>query len=174
ERRSQGEASSWLPFERRTVSVVAIGVAPSAEPSVDTEAVARVGARTARVATEVLERHGARVEPSLGDELIAFFGFPVAHEDDALRAVRAALEVRTAVHSLNPDLSTSEGVRYRSRAGIETGDIVVAGPGAAVRDGVRGPVVSVAHELEHAAAGDEILVGPAARRPRRGAVSPPR
>src|SRR5439155_1059475 len=99
-----------------------------------------------------------------------FFGFPVAHEDDALRAVRAALEVRTAVHSLNADVSTSEGVRHRLRAGIETGDIVVAGPGATVRHAVRGPVVSAAHELEHAAADDEILAGPAVQRLLRGAV----
>src|SRR5215472_4077565 len=78
------EASSWLPRERRTVTVVAVDVAPAAEPALDPEALGRHAAHTARVATDVLERHGARVERLLGDILMAFFGFPLAHEDDAL------------------------------------------------------------------------------------------
>jgi DNA-binding SARP family transcriptional activator len=170
ELRSHGEDRSWLPLERRTVTVAAVDVAPSVDLSLDTEAVARIGGRAALVATEVLERHGARVEGSLGDELIAFFGFPAAHEDDALRAVRAVLDVRTAVHSLEGKASSIDGVKHRSRAGIETGDIVVAGPGAPLRDAGTGPAVSSARRLEHAAADGEILVGPAAKRLLRGAV----
>lgn len=170
ELRSPGEGGSWLPLERRTVTVAAVDVAPSANPSLDTEVVARIGERAARVATEVLERHGARVERSLGDELIAFFGFPVAHEDDALSAVRALVDVRTAVHSLDDDPSSTENVKHRSRAGIETGDIIVAGPGAALRDVGTAPAVSSARRLEHASADGEILVGPAAQRLLRGAV----
>jgi DNA-binding SARP family transcriptional activator len=166
----RGEAPSWLPRERRTVTVAAVDVAPAADLSIDTEAVARMGSRAARVATEVLERHGARVERSLGDELIGFFGFPAAHEDDALRAVRAVLDVRTAVHSLDSDPSAIGGMKHGSRAGVETGDIVVAGPGAALRDVVMGPVVSAARRLEHAAASDETLIGTTTQRLVRGAV----
>jgi DNA-binding SARP family transcriptional activator len=170
ELRLHEETGSWLPRERRTVTVAAVDVAPSADPSLDTEDVARIGDRAARVATEVLERHGARVESSLGDELVAFFGFPVAHEDDALSAVRAALDVRTAVHSLDGDPSSIDGVKHSSRAGIETGDIVVAGPGAALRDAGTAPAVSSSRRLQHAASDGEVLVGPAAQQLLRGAV----
>ncbi|MBW3589705.1 MAG: AAA family ATPase [Actinobacteria bacterium] len=168
--RSQEESGSWLPLERRTVTVAAVDVAPLTERGLDTEAVARIGERAVRVAIEVLERHGARVERSLGDELIAFFGFPVAREDDALSAVRAVLDVRTAVHSLDGEPSSMSGVKHRSRAGIETGDIIVAGPGASLRDVGTAPAVSSARRLEHTSTEGEILVGPVAQRLLRGAV----
>jgi DNA-binding SARP family transcriptional activator len=87
-----GLPGSWLPRERRTVTVAVLDVAPSANPDADAEAVGSFGAHCARVAAEVLERHGGRVERELGDTLIAFFGFPVSHEDDALRAVRAVVD----------------------------------------------------------------------------------
>ena len=61
----------------------------------DGEAVGRLGADCVRVAAEVIERHGGRVERQLGDTLVAFFGFPVAREDDALRAVRAVADAPT-------------------------------------------------------------------------------
>jgi DNA-binding SARP family transcriptional activator len=168
--RSSAAPSSWLPRERRTVTVLAMDLAPAAEPWVDPEAVARVGARAAGVAAGVLERHGGRVERLFGDMLMAFFGFPVAHEDDPLRAARAALDACTAVHALDQDASRVEGVRNRLRAGIETGDIVVAGPGAAVHDVVSGPVVAQAGKLQKAGEDGEVIVGPAAARLLRGTV----
>jgi DNA-binding SARP family transcriptional activator len=163
-------AASWLPRERRTVTVAAVDLTPYAGQSVDTEAVGHIGTRAANAAARVLERHGARVERSLGDLLIAFFGFPVAHEDDALRAVRAALEVRTEVHVLNDDPRGIDGVRTTCRAGIETGEIIVAGPGAALRDAITGTVVTAARRLQHSAGDGEVLAGPAAQRLLRGAA----
>jgi DNA-binding SARP family transcriptional activator len=160
---------SWLPRERRPVTVVAVDLAPSVVDAVDAEAVAHVGAHAAGVATEVLRSHGGRVEHMLGDMLMAFFGFPVAHEDDALRAARAAVEARTAVETLNDDPSRIEGARYCSRAGIESGDIVVQGPGAGLHD-VAGTVMSAATRLLQAAADDEVVVGRGAQRLLRGAV----
>ncbi|MGH2573367.1 MAG: ATP-binding protein, partial [Actinomycetota bacterium] len=165
-----GSPGSWLPRERRTVTVAVLDAAPSVNPDADPEAVGRLGAHCARVAAEVIERHGGRVERELGDTLIAFFGFPVAHEDDALRAVRAVADAQAAVLALDDRPSGIEGVLYRSRAGIETGDIVVAGPGAALRDAVAGPVVRAASRLQHAAPDDEVVVGSAAQRLLRGAV----
>ena len=152
------------------MTVAVLDVAPSADPDADAEAVGRLGAHCARVAAEVIERHGGRVERELGDTLVAFFGFPVAHEDDALRAVRAIADAQAAVMALNDRRSGLEGVLYRSRAGIEVGDIVVVGPGAALRDAVAGPVVRAAGRLQQAAPDDEIVVGPAAKRLLRGAV----
>jgi DNA-binding SARP family transcriptional activator len=165
-----GSPGSWLPRERRTVTVAVLDVAPSAIPNADAEAVGRLGAHCARVAAEVIERHGGRVERELGDTLIAFFGFPVAHEDDALRAVRAVADAQAAVLALNDRPSGIDSGLYRSRAGIEAGDIVVAGPGAPLRDAVAGPVVRAAARLQQAAPDDEVLVGPAAQRLLRGAV----
>jgi DNA-binding SARP family transcriptional activator len=168
--RADAAPSSWLPHERRTVTVLALDLVPVADPAVDPEAVGRLGARAARVAADVLERHGARVERLFGDLLMAFFGFPLAHEDDALRAVRAAFEARTAVHALDDDPSRVEGVRNRVRAGVETGEIVVAGPGAAPHDVVTGTVLAAAGRLQLAADDGEVIVGPAAARLLRGTV----
>jgi DNA-binding SARP family transcriptional activator len=165
-----GSPGSWLPRERRTVAVAVLDVAPRANPDADAEAVGRLGTHCARVAAQVIERHGGRVDRELGDNLIAFFGFPVAHEDDALRAVRAVADARMAVLGLNERPSGIEWVLYRSRAGIEAGDIVVAGPGAALRDAVAGPLVRAAARLQQAAPDDEVVVGPAAQRLLRGAV----
>src|SRR5918996_4481541 len=161
---------SWLPRERRPVTVAVLDVAPSANAEADAEAVGRLGAHCARVAAEVIERHGGRVERELGDTPLALFGFPVAHEDDALRAVRAVADAQAAVMALNDGPSALEGVVYQSRAGVEVGDIVVAGPGAALRDAVAGPVVRAAGRLQLAAPDGEVVVGPAAQRLLRGSV----
>ncbi len=165
-----GSSGSWLPRERRTVTVAVLDVAPGANPDADAEAVGRLGAHGTRVAAEVIERHGGRVERELGDTLIALFGFPVAHEDDALRAVRAIADAQAAVMALNDGPSALDGILYRSRAGIEAGDIVVAGPGAALRDAVAGPVVRAAARLQQAAPDGEVVIGPGAQRRLRGAV----
>jgi DNA-binding SARP family transcriptional activator len=165
-----GSPGSWLPRERRTVTVAVLDVAPSANPDADAEALGRLSGHCARVAAEVIERHGGRVERELGDTLIAFFGFPVAHEDDALRAVRAAADAQAAILALDDRPPGIEGVRYRPRAGIEVGDIVVAGPGAALRDAVAGPLVRAAAQLQQAAPDGEAVVGPAAQRLLKGAV----
>jgi DNA-binding SARP family transcriptional activator/class 3 adenylate cyclase len=165
-----GSPRSWLPRERRSVTVAVVDVAPGEHPDMDAEAVGRLGVHGARVAGEVIERYGGRVERQLGDTLLAFFGFPVAHEDDALRAVRAVADARAAISALNDGSSTLEGALYRSRAGIEAGDILVAGPGATLRDAVVGPLVRAASRLQQAASEGEIIVGPAAQRLLRGSV----
>ena len=85
----------------------------------------------------ILERHGGTVEKFIGDAVMAVFGVPVAHEDDALRAVRAAWEMRAAVPALG----------LQARIGVNTGE-VVAGEGDAL---VTGDAVNVAARLEQAA-----------------------
>lgn len=160
--------ASWLPRERRSVTVVAADLTPSGEDDADVEAVAHFAARAANVATEVLERHGARVERVLGPMVMGFFGFPVAYEDQALRAARAAVEVGAAVGAINDEPSIS-GLRSSSRVGIETGDIVVRGPGTSLHDLV-GPVMSAATRLQQVAADGAVIVGPGTQRLLRGAV----
>jgi DNA-binding SARP family transcriptional activator len=163
-----GHSSSWLPHERRQVTVVVVDVAPDADQDIDAETVTGAGSRATALAAEVLRGYGGRVESYPGERLVGFFGFPIAHEDDALRAVNAALHLRTAVLRLN-DGSMPRVVRYRARTGLETGEVVV-GPGSSLAEAVRGPVVSSADRLQHAAPDAEVLLGPGARRLLRGAV----
>src|SRR5207245_5637147 len=82
----------------------------------------------------VLERHGGTVELVVGDAVTAVFGMPLVHEDDALRAVRAAVEMRDALKALNDRLETELGVRLTMRVGVNTGEVVAtwrtgSGPG---------------------------------------------
>ena len=104
----------------------------------------------------VLERHGGTVEKFIGDAAMAVFGLPSAHEDDALRAVRAAVESRSSVSKLGCDV----------RIGINTGE-VVAGEGETL---VTGDAVNVAARLEQAAGGGEILIGELTERLVRDAI----
>jgi len=104
----------------------------------------------------ILERHGGTVEKFIGDAVMAVFGVPVAHEDDALRAVRSAWEMQAAVASLD----------LRARIGVNTGE-VVAGEGDAL---VTGDAVNVAARLEQAAEAGEVLIGPETRHLVRDAV----
>jgi class 3 adenylate cyclase len=104
----------------------------------------------------ILERHGGTVEKFVGDAAMAVFGIPRVHEDDSLRAVRAAVEVRKAVGSLGLEV----------RIGVNTGE-VVAGGGEAL---VTGDAVNVAARLEQAAASGEILIGATTERAVRGAA----
>ncbi|MCA1833668.1 MAG: AAA family ATPase [Actinobacteria bacterium] len=168
--RNPVRATGWLPSERRTVTVVATDLTPSSRLDADAEAVGRLGARAVETATDVFTQHGGRVEHVLGDMLIAFFGFPVAHEDDAVRAVRAAVDLRTAIERLNAVPPTVAGARYAFRAGIDTGDIVVGGPGASLRDVVSGRVVSAAGRLQQAGGEGDMIVGGGTARLVRGAV----
>ena len=105
----------------------------------------------------ILERHGGAVEKFVGDAVMAVFGIPAAHEDDALRAVRAAWEMREAVsaHGLS------------ARIGVNTGEVVVGGEGETL---VTGDAVNVAARLEQSAPAGEVLLGSETRLLVRDAV----
>ena len=125
----------------------------------DPEAVRRVMGRYFETARAVIERHGGTVEKFIGDAVMAVFGIPSVHEDDALRAVRAGDELRTALRTLDSELASS-GVALGVRIGIETGE-VVAGVGRPETTLVTGDAVNVAARLEQAAAPGEVLLGAA-------------
>lgn len=162
-------AASWLPSERRPVTVVVVDVAPAAAETLDPEAVGGLSRLAANTAVDVLEHHGGRVDRFIGGMVTGFFGLPIAGEDDTLRAVRAGLEVRRAVAALNDRRVAAEGLHSRSRIGIESGDLVLKGPGAELRD-TAGTVVTEALRLQRAAGDEEILVGPKAHRVLRGSI----
>jgi class 3 adenylate cyclase len=118
----------------------------------------------------VLERHGGTVEKFIGDAVMAVFGIPVVHEDDALRAVRAAAEMRAALIPLNEELERERGVRIEMRVGVNTGE-VVAGDSADGHGFATGDAVNVAARLEQAAQPGEILIGERTYRLVRDAVT---
>ncbi len=123
----------------------------------DPEALRTLMNRYYDAARSVLERHGGTVEKFVGDAVMAVFGIPVASEDDALRATRAAVGLRDAVHELG----------LEARIGVNTGP-VVAGDGDTL---VTGDAVNVAARLEQAAGAGEILLGDDTLRLVRDAVS---
>jgi len=105
----------------------------------------------------IIERHGGTVEKFVGDAVMAVFGIPVSHEDDALRAVRAAAEMSAAVkeHGLE------------ARIGVNTGEVVVGGEGETL---VTGDAVNIAARLEQAAPPGSALIGAETRSLVRDAV----
>ena len=118
-----------------------------------------------RVDGRVLQRdahrdRGARgtVEKFIGDAVVGVFGVPIAHEDDALRGVRAAAEMRERLAALNEELERSLGARLSLRIGVNTGEVVASDP-AARESFVSGDTVNVAARLEQAASADGVLLG---------------
>jgi DNA-binding SARP family transcriptional activator/class 3 adenylate cyclase len=164
-------AEPWLSGERRTVTVVFVDLAVShgAGDGADPEARWRIVARSVDLAADVLRRHGGTVEELVGDVMVGLFGVPVAHEDDALRAVRAAVELREALKAFNEEVGRDRGIQLPIRAGVETGEVVVPvdGSGHATASG---DAVNVAARLQRAAGEDEILVGEGIRRVLRDAA----
>ena len=111
----------------------------------------------------IIERHEGVVEKFIGDAVMAVFGLPNVHEDDALRAVRAADEVRTRLAALNDEFTAIWGVTVSVRTGINTGEILARERprGESI---VLGDAVNVAARLEQEAEPGEILIGDATYR----------
>ena len=145
---------------RKTVTVVFCNLKGSTELAgrLDSEALREVLALYFSAMKPVLERHGGTIEKYIGDVIMAVFGLPRMHEDDALRAVRAAAQMRKALAELNVTLRAGFGVTLETRTGVSTGE-VVTGVGGGSRRLATGDVVNVAARLEQAAPAGEILIG---------------
>ena len=122
-----------------------------------------------RAMEAVIARHGGIVEKFIGDAVMAVFGVPVLHEDDALRAVRAAAEMRESLAALNDDVRADLGRAPQARIGINSGE-VMAGDHLQGHLIVTGRAVTVAKRFEEAAAANEILISEATHRLVRDAV----
>lgn len=133
--------------QRKTVTILFCDVAGSTSlgESVDPEALRALLARYFDRLRLIVERHGGTVEKFVGDAVMAVFGVPKVHEDDALRAVRAAMEMRDAL----PELGVE------ARIGVNTGE-VVAGTTERL---VTGDAVNVAKRLEEVARPGSVLIG---------------
>ncbi len=145
---------------RKTVTVVFCDVVDSTPlgERLDPESVRQVMTDFFREMRGALERHGGTVEKFIGDAVMAVFGVPLLHEDDAFRAVRAAQAMREALDGLNADLYRRFEVRLQTRIGVNTGEVVV-GDAAAGQSLVVGDAVNIAARLEQAAGVGEILLG---------------
>jgi class 3 adenylate cyclase/tetratricopeptide (TPR) repeat protein len=143
--------------QRKVVTVVFSDVTGSTAlgERLDPESIRRVLARYFELASQVVARHGGSVEKFIGDAVMAVFGVPHVHEDDALRAVRAAAELREALESLNAELERDYGTTLSVRIGVNTGEVVT---GTEERLAT-GDAVNVAARLEQAAQPGEILIG---------------
>jgi class 3 adenylate cyclase/tetratricopeptide (TPR) repeat protein len=150
---------------RRTVTVLFSDVSGSTQlgERLDAEAVRRIIERYFDEARSVLEHHGGSVEKFIGDAVMAVFGIPQLHEDDGLRAVRAATELHQRIEALSEELEGKWGARIAIRTGVNTGE-VVAGGSAQDQRFATGDAVNLAQRLEQAAAPGEILIGDSTRR----------
>jgi class 3 adenylate cyclase/tetratricopeptide (TPR) repeat protein len=124
----------------------------------DPETVRTLMGRYFAVMKRVIESHGGTVEKFAGDAVMAVFGIPILHEDDAIRAVRAADEVARELANLTAETAADRGVSIQFRTGINTGE-VVAGDDAVGQTLVTGDAVNTAARLEQAAAPGEVLLG---------------
>jgi class 3 adenylate cyclase len=133
---------------RKTITVVFCDLAGSTAlgERLDPESLQRVMSRYFEQMRGVLERHQGTVEKFIGDAVVGVFGVPQLHEDDALRAVRAAVELQAALAELNKELERDWGVTLQLRTGVNTGE-VVAGTAAAGGALVLGDAVNVAARL---------------------------
>jgi class 3 adenylate cyclase len=156
---------------RKTVTVVFSDVANSTRlgERLDPESHRRVMGRYFAAMHGALENHGGTVEKFIGDAVMAVFGIPVLHEDDALRAVRAAAEMRAALTQVNRDLRREWGLEIAVRTGINTGEVVAGAPGTS-QTLITGDAVVVAKRLEESAGPDEIQLGESTYRLVREAV----
>jgi class 3 adenylate cyclase/tetratricopeptide (TPR) repeat protein len=148
------------PEVRKTVTIVFSDLKGSTDlgERLDSESLRAVMTQYFDEMRRVLERHGGTVEKFIGDAVMAVFGLPTLHEDDALRAVRAASDMKEALHRLNRELERRWDVRLANRTGVNTGEVVAGDPFAGQRL-VTGDAVNVAARLEQAAPENEVLIG---------------
>jgi class 3 adenylate cyclase/tetratricopeptide (TPR) repeat protein len=152
-------AEAAEPF-RKTVTVLFSDVVGSTSlgEQLDPEALSQVMTEYFDPMRSIVERHGGTLAKFVGDAVLAVFGIPTLHEDDALRAVRAAVEMRTELGRLNAEFERRFGVTISTRTGVNTGP--VAGVGLIPdHNFVAGDTANVAARLQQLAEGGEILLG---------------
>src|SRR4051812_37678857 len=155
--------NSALPEERRWVTVLFADISgyTAMAERMDAELVKSMVDRCLRRLGGEVERFGGTVDKYIGDNVMAIFGAPVAHEDDAERAVRAALAMQEAIVEIDPELQL--------RVGVNTGD-VLAGSVAESGYTVIGDTVNVAARLQAAAEVGSVTVGQRTMRATRDAI----
>ena len=155
--------------ERRVVTVLfadLVGFTSQAE-RMDPEQVKSLVDGLFQRLVEDVTSFGGRVDKILGDAIVALFGAPVAHEDDAERAVRASLRMQRSISELVADLD----LPIRMRIGVNTGEVLVGALRAGGDYTAMGDVVNTASRLQTAAPPGGVLVGPATHAATEGAIA---
>src|SRR5439155_8924616 len=147
------------PEERRRVTVLFADLSgyTAVAEQMDPEALKSLVDLCLRRLGQEVERYGGTVDKYIGDNVMALFGAPVSHEDDAERAVRAGLGMQEAMTEINEQLGTTHQVSFALRVGVNTGEVVAG----AVGDGytVIGDTVNVASRLQSAGEPGNVIVG---------------
>ncbi len=148
------------PDRRKTVTILFVDLVDSTELAarLDPEVLRRVLDRYFELVRQAIERHGGVVEKFIGDAAMAVFGIPALHEDDAIRAVRAASELRDALAEPSAELTGRHGLPLQVRVGLNTGEVFVRA-GESGESFATGNAVNIAKRLEEAALPGEILIG---------------
>ncbi|HKF00235.1 MAG TPA: AAA family ATPase [Actinomycetes bacterium] len=146
--------------ELKVVTVVCCDVADS---TLMLEQLGPAGARRLldrfqETAASVVRTHGGETGKLLGDSILAVFGVPILYGDDALRAVRAASELRDAVAAFSDKLKSERGIEFRVRIGVDTGKALVNSVAASLEERVAGQVVNVATRLQSQADPYQVLI----------------
>jgi class 3 adenylate cyclase len=146
--------------EFRIVTVVFCDVVKSTdlERQLDPMPMQRLLDRYGQAVRRALADRGASVGKRHGDGFMAAFGVPELHEDDALRAVRAAGELRVALDELSKEVRRQRGLEFHVRVGINTGNVLVRDAGT-LEEELTGTPVNLAKRFEEAAGAGEILMG---------------
>jgi class 3 adenylate cyclase/tetratricopeptide (TPR) repeat protein len=166
-------ASAAPPREvRKTVTLIFCDLKGSTALGevLDAEALHEVKERYFAAMAAEITRHAGKIEKYIGDAIMAVFGLPRAHEDDALRAVRAAQGMQQALARLNVDLQARYGVSLANRTGVNTGQVVANDDPTADQKLATGDAVNVCARLEQAAPENQIYLGEVTYRLVRDAV----
>lgn len=153
--------------ERRQATVVFSDLSGYAGLSerIDPEEVERIMGRIKEEAVGIVESYGGIVNQFVGDEIIALFGIPTAHEDDPLRAVKAAMRLHKMVRKTSSEVENLIGIPLTLHTGINTGLVVTS-----LRDerdglyGITGETVNIGARLQSLAESDKILVSPVTKK----------
>jgi adenylate cyclase len=156
-------AAERLEGERRLVSVVFADLSgyTSLSERLDPEDIRSILSSFFNGITHEIQHFGGTIDKYIGDAVMAVFGAPVAHEDDAMRAIRSALAIQAVLTRQNDELQRRYGIRMRVRIGVNTGEVVsglLGGEGQRAYT-VTGDTVNTAQRLQSASQPGEILVG---------------
>jgi class 3 adenylate cyclase/tetratricopeptide (TPR) repeat protein len=162
-----------LPEERRMATVLFADLSgyTAVAERMDPEATKALVDRSLRRLGQEVERHGGRVDKYIGDNVMAVFGAPLAHEDDPERAVRAGLAMQAAMEEINEELAAnpaSRDVSFLLRVGINSGEVLAGRVGESYT--VIGDPVNVAARLQAAARPGTVTVGELTHRLTRRAI----
>lgn len=157
------ESTPLSEGERRQATIVFSDLSgyTSMNERLDPEEVEAIMSRIKVEAAKIVEGHEGIVNQFVGDEVLALFGIPTAHEDDPVRAVKAAFEIHELVRTISPEVEERIGAKLRMHTGISTGLVVTH-----IRDhrdgnyGITGDTVNIGARLPSQAHADEIMVAP--------------